>query len=41
MVESSPVQRKRAVVFPWQQWLRERTTMLRYTYIVHLVNVKF
>ena len=30
--------KKRIVAFPWQQWLRERTTMLSYTYIARLVN---
>jgi len=25
------------VVFPLQQWLRERTTVLRYTYVIYLV----
>jgi hypothetical protein len=28
---------KLIVAFPWQQWLRERATMLWYTYIVYLV----
>jgi hypothetical protein len=27
----------RTVVFPWQQWLSERATMLRYTYTAYLV----
>jgi hypothetical protein len=27
------------IVFPRQEWLRERASMLRYTYIVSLVNV--
>jgi hypothetical protein len=25
-------------VFLWQQWLRERAVVLRYTYITNLVN---
>ena len=25
------------IAFPWQQWLRDRTSMLRYTYIACLV----
>jgi hypothetical protein len=29
--------RERAVVFPRQQWLYERATVLRDTYIAHLV----
>ena len=29
------------VVFPLQQWLRERTAVLRYTYIACLVIISF
>jgi hypothetical protein len=29
------------VVFPLQQWLHERASMLRYTYITCLVSLKF
>jgi hypothetical protein len=28
------------IAFPWQQWLREHTSMLRYAYIVCLVNIE-
>jgi len=34
---TSSVQKEHAV-FSWQQWLRERATMLRDTAIAHLVN---
>ena len=29
------------VVFPLQEWLRERATTVRYTYIAYLVNFRF
>jgi len=29
---TSTIQRARIVVFPWQQWLRERAPVLPYTY---------
>jgi hypothetical protein len=32
---------ERIVAFPRQQWLRERATMLRYTYIAYLVIVEY
>jgi hypothetical protein len=35
---STAIQRERIVEFPWQQWLRERVTLLRYTCIVCLVS---
>ena len=27
------------IAFPWQQWLRERPSMLRYTYLLPLVII--
>jgi hypothetical protein len=30
------IQRERIFVFSWQQWLPERATMSRYTYIAYL-----
>jgi hypothetical protein len=30
---SSTKQKERIVAFPWQQWLGQRATVLRYTYI--------
>ena len=29
------------LAFPWQQWLRERASMLRYTYIAYLIKFQF
>ena len=29
------------IAFPWQQWLRERASILRYTYIAGLVRLYF
>jgi hypothetical protein len=37
---STALQRKRIVVFPRQQWLRERATLLRNPYIVFFVLPK-
>jgi hypothetical protein len=34
----STLQRERIVAFPWQQWLRERATVLPYTYIACVVR---
>jgi hypothetical protein len=28
------------IAFPWQQWLRERVSVLRYTYIAYLVSLR-
>jgi len=33
---NSTVQWEGIVAFPWQQWLRERSKMLRCTYIAYL-----
>jgi len=38
--QSTALQRKRIVAFPRQQWLRERATILRYSYIVFFVLPK-
>jgi hypothetical protein len=31
--------RKSTVAFPWQKWLRERPTVLRYTYVAYLFGI--
>lgn len=31
---SRRIQNERSVLFRWQQWLRERVTLLRHTYVV-------
>lgn len=33
----STVQRERIAAISWQQWLRERVTLLRYTYIAYFL----
>jgi hypothetical protein len=33
----STVQTERIAAISWQQWLRERATFLRYTYIAYLL----
>jgi len=39
MTYSERIHGERSVAFPRQQWLRERTTPLRYRYIANLVIV--
>ena len=31
------IQTVRTVAFPWQQWLRERATVLHFTHTVHIL----
>jgi hypothetical protein len=33
----STAKRERIAAISWQQWLRERATFLRYTYIVYIL----
>jgi hypothetical protein len=35
------IQREGSVAIPWQQWLRERATILRVTYVACLVLFNF
>ena len=36
-IYTSTIERKRIVAFPWQQRIRQRTTVFRVTYIAYLV----
>ena len=38
--ESTTIQRERVVTFPWQQWLRERETILDCAYIACFLSVR-
>ena len=35
----SIIQRERIAAIYWQQWLRERTTFLHYTYIAYILRL--
>jgi hypothetical protein len=38
-IGTTPYKRVRTVAFPWQKWVHESVTILRYTYMAFLLNI--